>query len=186
MVTSKQKGSPPPYLVAIINIEARRNGCCQEVAPVWSPLTCDCNIVPADQAVLATGLQNHQRHEMMCLERVYRTVQVLGDRPLDPSVSGDATEGSKILLAITQQQECSFVRCSCSMTRCNSVQQVRGKSETDLHIQAEKMDCRRHKNNGSTCASKLYQSHDLCICSSSKQPQQVRVGDKQGTASELQ
>ena len=37
----------PPYLVAIVNIEAGRHSGCQEVAAIWSPVTCHCHIIPA-------------------------------------------------------------------------------------------------------------------------------------------
>lgn len=70
--TQQKKGSTPPYLVAIINIEAGRNSCCQEVAPIWSPLTFYCNIVPADQAMLSTWLQDDQRQELTFLKQCAR------------------------------------------------------------------------------------------------------------------
>ena len=47
----QEQSSPPPDLVAIVDIEARRNGCCQEMASIWSPLTGHCNLIPADQAM---------------------------------------------------------------------------------------------------------------------------------------
>ncbi len=37
----------PPYLVAVVNIEAGRHSGSQEVAAIWSPVTCHCHIVPA-------------------------------------------------------------------------------------------------------------------------------------------
>lgn len=51
----RQSSNPPPHLVAIINIEARRNGGCQEVASIWRPFTCHSNIIPAEQVMLLKG-----------------------------------------------------------------------------------------------------------------------------------
>lgn len=50
----------PPYLVAIVNIEAGCHGGCQEVAPIWSPVTCHCHIIPASSFLCEGGQVMHK------------------------------------------------------------------------------------------------------------------------------
>lgn len=67
--TQQKCCSAPPNLVAIVDIQPRRNGCCQKVTTIWSPFTCYCNIIPAEQAMTFKGVVTCRRNEKITTSR---------------------------------------------------------------------------------------------------------------------
>ena len=60
MLPNKSAEQSPPYLVAIVDIEAGRHSGGQEVAAIWGPVTCHCHIIPAQHSTCEGGQVMHK------------------------------------------------------------------------------------------------------------------------------